>query len=137
MAPPQKPSPGREFAPLAALLEREPDVVGAYLFGSRSRGEARPDSDLDLAVLFDPPATLDRLVDLENRLGKGLALRVQLTDLARAKAFLALAAIEGERVFERDGRRLDEFDLYVLRRAGDLAYFERQRRSELLTPGQS
>lgn len=57
-----------------------------------------------------------------------------MIDLSRAGAFLALDAIRGERIFERDGRRLDELDLYVLRRAGDLAPFERERRRALLTP---
>jgi hypothetical protein len=51
--------------------------------------------------------------------------------------FLALDAIRGERIFGRDGRRLDEFDLYVLRRAGDLAYHERERRRMLLAPRES
>jgi predicted nucleotidyltransferase len=38
-------------------------IACAYLFGSRARGEARPDSDVDLAVLYrdDPPPTLDGL----------------------------------------------------------------------------
>jgi predicted nucleotidyltransferase len=119
---------------IAALCAGQPDVVGVYLFGSRARGEARPDSDLDLAVLCDPPASLDRLLQLEGELDAALGLRVQLVDLGRAKPFLALAAVDGERVFASDGRRLDELDLYVLRRAGDLAHFERERRAALLTP---
>jgi hypothetical protein len=57
---------------------------------------------------------------------------VNVIDLRQADTFLALEAIRGERILERDGRRLDELDLDILRRAGDLAPFERERRRLLL-----
>ena len=37
---------------LVAYLAAQPDVLAAYLFGSYARGDARPDSDVDLAVLL-------------------------------------------------------------------------------------
>ncbi|HSU39694.1 MAG TPA: nucleotidyltransferase domain-containing protein [Polyangiaceae bacterium] len=40
------------------LLRRVPGLSAAYLFGSFGRGEARPDSDVDLALLYArPPAS--------------------------------------------------------------------------------
>ena len=63
-------SDARLAAQLAALLEAEPDVVVAYLFGSRARGTARAGSDADVAVLLaddaDPHA---RHVELSAALG--------------------------------------------------------------------
>jgi predicted nucleotidyltransferase len=40
---------------LRAVLERDDHVIAAYLFGSRARGGARAGSDVDIAVLLDPP----------------------------------------------------------------------------------
>lgn len=114
------------------VLERHPEIVGAYLFGSQARGDETEVSDLDLAVLCDSALALDRLIELQDELEHASGRSVDLVDLARASPFLALDVIRGERIFERDGRYLDEFDLYVLRRAGDLAPFERERRRAML-----
>jgi predicted nucleotidyltransferase len=122
---------------IVAVLERHPEVVGAYLFGSRGRGEEADGSDVDVAVLFDDPTDLEHTIALEDEIERSVGLSVDLVDVARAGPYLALDAVRGERVFERDGRRLDELDLYVLRRAGDLAHFERERRRALLAVGAS
>ena len=49
---------------IAVLKAREPDlrargVARAALFGSAARGEARPDSDVDILVEIDPDALID------------------------------------------------------------------------------
>lgn len=46
----------------AELARRVPEIDAIYLFGSRGRGTARPNSDVDLAVLLRPGAAIpDRL----------------------------------------------------------------------------
>ena len=112
----------------------EPRIRALYLFGSRATGGARPDSDVDLAVLFAEPVGLGDLVALENRFEERLDARVDLINIGTSDPFLALAAIRGERLYCTDPVRCDEFDLYVLRRAGDLEPFERERRAMLLEP---
>jgi hypothetical protein len=47
--------------------------------------------------------------------------------LPEADPFVAAEVIRGERLFADDEDAADEYDLYVLRRAGDLAPFERER----------
>jgi predicted nucleotidyltransferase len=41
-------------ARIAAVLEGRAEVLEAYLFGSAARDEARPHSDVDVAVYVDP-----------------------------------------------------------------------------------
>jgi uncharacterized protein len=53
--------------------------------------------------------------------------RVDLVVLADADPFLAAEIIRGERLYAEDSYQADEYDLYVLRRAGDLAPLERER----------
>ncbi|MEJ0075103.1 MAG: nucleotidyltransferase family protein [Alphaproteobacteria bacterium] len=56
-------------------------ATSLYLFGSSARDEARPDSDLDLFIDYDP-ATRFSLVDLaaiQNLLEERLTAKVDLT----------------------------------------------------------
>jgi hypothetical protein len=57
------PGPGlaaEEIEPGLLRLAADPGVCALVLFGSRARGEARPDSDLDLLV--EAAADVERLV---------------------------------------------------------------------------
>ncbi len=125
-----------------AEIERELRTLGAgdsrilalYLFGSRCRREETEHSDVDVGILWREEQTLRDVLLLEGDLEQRLRLKVDLVDARRANAFLALDIIRGERVFCSDPDRGDEFELYVMRRAGDLAPFERERRRRLLQP---
>lgn len=111
------------------IAESEPRLVGLYLFGSRAHGEEHIESDVDLGALFSETVPVFEQLSLEDRFEQALGRRVDLIDMRHAKPFLALDVIRGERLYESDGLACDEFDLFVLRRAGDLAPFERQRRA--------
>jgi predicted nucleotidyltransferase len=72
-----------ESALRAFFDARSSDVATAYLFGSVARETARPDSDVDVAVLLrrSPPPTLEGLQldmasDLEEVLGRSVDLVV-------------------------------------------------------------
>lgn len=117
---------------VSELARRDAKILGVYLFGSRADGSAGPDSDVDLAVLFRERENLEQLVELQIAFERNLGREVDLIDLGRAGAYLALDAIRGERVYCADEHACDNFDLYVMRRAADLAPFERERRRRLL-----
>ena len=110
-----------------AVLNR--DVSAVYLFGSQSDGSAWPDSDIDLGVLYRTRQPLATTLQLEEECERALGTKVDFVDAARAGAFLALAIGRGERIFCREATEADRFELYVLRRAGDLLPFERQRQA--------
>jgi hypothetical protein len=124
------------------------DLVAVFAYGSRAaetaaRLEGRevksvhPRSDLDLGLLPQRDADLDvsRIVKFMGAIERLLDVpRADIVDLRRAPPYLALDAIRGERLFCADPYETDVFELFVLRRAADLAFHERERRKMLLTP---
>lgn len=76
------------------LLASEPDIraLGVQrlaLFGSVVRGQARPDSDVDLLVQFSPGAkTYDRFFALSELLEACLGRRVELVTVEALSPFL-------------------------------------------------
>ena len=121
-------------ASVRGLAETEPRLVGLYLFGSHADATATAGSDVDLGALFGQPTSLADRVRLEARLSEALGKDVDLVDVGACDAFLAFAIVSGERIYCSDVDRCDEFDLYVMRRAGDLEPFEREKRRMLLGP---
>lgn len=72
----------------SSVIRSYPSVTSAYLFGSRAKGTARPDSDVDIA-LFLPGPGLSRgelvdiggiLIGLENALKRKVDLSVHPPD---------------------------------------------------------
>jgi len=53
-------------------------VKSLAVFGSAARGEAHPDSDIDILVEFDGPPTFDAYMDLKFFLEELLGRRVDL-----------------------------------------------------------
>lgn len=107
---------------LRAALEAEPAILAAWLFGSRARGTARPDSDVDVAVLFgDLVRRAEAAWDLEARLSIGLRLPVQVVAVDAAPADLVRRVLrDGVRLVDRDRaarirfevrKRIEYFDM--------------------------
>ncbi len=111
-----------------AALERHPEVVVAYLFGSAARGRAGPLSDLDVAVLLgegaDPAsAQLDLIGDLAAATGTDRVDVVVLNEAPSELAFrvlrdgrLLLCRDDAARVRHRVRTILEYLDLEPLRR---------------------
>ena len=127
---------------------RDHKLESLYVFGSRAdeilklvSGHGEPpsiqSSDVDIAVKLPPDRELsarqkaEMAVELEDLLNAG---RVDLITLGDADPFLAVNVIRGERLFCSDRYAADEYELYILRRAGDLADFERMRIDLIMNP---
>ncbi len=91
---------------LTEALERRPEVLEAYLFGSHARGEAQPHSDVDVAVRISeaPDAPFgyeaELTADIMSALGEN---RVDVVLLNRAPPLLYHRVLrDGVRLLSRD-----------------------------------
>jgi len=70
-------------------LQKKYGVRGLWVFGSRLRGNARPDSDLDVLVEFDDrPLSLLKFIEIENRLTDLLGIKVDLVEKKALKPLI-------------------------------------------------
>jgi len=118
-----------------------------YAFGSQAKevyGWIRGDvqglniplsSDLDIGVKPAPSKTLSikEKVAVSMELEELFSVRyVDLLVIPEVDPFLAANIIRGERLYCKDVYEADEYDLYILRRAGDLIPLERERISLIM-----
>lgn len=119
--------------------------IAARVRGDDARCD-HPGSDLDIGVRYLADAISARSgggefghrsdAEILDRLDAGVALagelenlfaagRVDLVDVAQSEAFVAVAIVRGELLYRSDPADQAEFELYVLRRAGDMAWHKR------------
>jgi hypothetical protein len=132
-----------------ARLCRAHGAIALYAFGSRAAeiagrvrgGEAPSDrgsADVDVGVLLPKEGTLGErervrlAASIEDMLD---VPRVDLVLLGEASSFLAADVVSGELLVDLSPNATAEFELYALRRAGDLLPFQRARVSAVLDGG--
>lgn len=114
---------GSRAKEVAALIQRKSDIL------------VKSNADVDIAVLPDSRVILSArekveiVLELEDLFGVS---RVDLVILPETDPFLAVNAIRGVRVYCNDEHSADEYELYLLRRAGDLIPLERERISIIM-----
>jgi uncharacterized protein len=106
-------APKRLLDAIARALSPLDEVQAALLFGSRATGRARPDSDVDVAVLLSPDSKADGL-GLRRLVGaltdEIAADRLDVVILNGAPPALAFQVLKhGVVAFERDARPLHRF----------------------------
>ena len=109
-----------------------PGVVAVYVFGSVARAQERPDSDVDVAVLFTtaPPATFDsQPYDIEAELERRLRRPVEIVVLNRAPVDLRIRVQrDGRVVVDRDRAARIAYEVRTRNEAWDLAPILRRYR---------
>lgn len=83
--PAAKTAPDADLADqLRTALEGFPGLELVLLYGSLARGQARPDSDIDLAVQADHPLTAKDRITLIDTVSRAVQRPVDLVDLRTA-----------------------------------------------------
>ena len=93
------------FDRLRSVLEADPRIAYAILFGSRARGRARADSDTDVAIGLRPAVTLSavQIGDLVSRLEAAAGTGVDIVILDEARPGLAYRIFrDGTLLFVKD-----------------------------------
>ena len=110
------------------LLLAFPTMIASYAFGSRVKGTARPDSDLDLAVLVPGYADPIHLWELSNRLATKLGYEVDLLDLRAASTIMQYQVITTGIKLYGESVEADLFELFIYK---EKRYLDRLRADQL------
>lgn len=122
------------------------EIEEMYVFGSRAieitgkikgkEGTAEfPKSDVDIGVMpawgrsLGVQDKVQLAIEMEDFLSVS---RVDIVVLPEAEPFLALDVIRGELIYCEDRDRQAENELHILRRAGDLAYYQKEKIRQIL-----
>lgn len=82
------------------IIQLLPQAELIYLFGSQSNGQAKPDSDYDLAVLLPESLSSVKRWELAQQLADLIGSDVDLIDLRQASPVLRMQIIDkGELIF--------------------------------------
>ncbi len=106
-----------------------PDLIALYRFGSQAKGTARPDSDVDLAVLSRVALSELRRFELAQELATQLHRDVDLVDLRSASTVMRMQVISTGTCLNapsESARR--EFEMYAY---SDYARLNEERREIL------
>ncbi len=83
---------------LTRILRGRPNIRLAILFGSRAGGDARSDSDIDLALLADEPLSGATVLELMEAIGGEFGCPVDIVDLYHVPQPITGQAFKGKRL---------------------------------------
>jgi len=94
-----------------------PKCKAAWMFGSFARGESRADSDIDVAVMFEPSAQTDvwQLRQQAQALASQWGREVDLVNIRDVSPVLQFEIIQSnQRLFAKDAEQADNFELFAM-----------------------
>ena len=117
------------------IAKAYPQVILAYLFGSRVQGSLGPQSDYDIALAVDRNASKASLrADLGSALARKLGSdKVDIVLLNEASIDLAFAIIsQGELLYEREDCARVDYEAQIMNMYFDYLPFLRMARKDIL-----
>ena len=87
---------------LTRFLTRYPNLKLAMLFGSQATGQASPDSDIDLGLLFDMPLSGSDKLEIIEAIGTEFGRPVDIVDLFYAPEPVTGQVFKGKRLLGDD-----------------------------------
>jgi predicted nucleotidyltransferase len=98
VAPRNFPAPPQAMEERLASRLRAAGAAYAAVFGSLARGEARPDSDIDVAVSFGKPMSSDLRLAVTGIVADAAGRSVDLVDLESADGLILARALGGREI---------------------------------------
>jgi predicted nucleotidyltransferase len=126
-----QPSAEEIAAMLRPFIAADTRILAAYLLGSAVSGRMRPDSDIDVALLFRSGQRMDALerAELGARIGFEIGRDVDMGELGSGNLIYAKEALlTGRRIFSRDTSASDVAEATLL---GMYTSFNEERREVL------
>ncbi len=102
------------------------EIIAVYLFGSRAEGVARPDSDLDIAVLVEkqPEDRFAYRMGLAEDLEKLTGIHTEVVILQEVPLLLQFQVLKhGKLLFERDPAQRAAYQMHLMSRYYDYKRF--------------
>ncbi|MDB9543249.1 nucleotidyltransferase domain-containing protein [Microcystis aeruginosa CS-1036] len=123
---------------ITAIVEKLPNLKLLILFGSRARGEHKPDSDWDFAVLYEERSAqkdISSLLKIYTLLEQALEIpedKIDVIDLKECSPILAhYVARDGQLLYERETGLFEVFKEKFLMNPEESKALYRQLRNNL------
>jgi len=111
------------------MLEKEKNILFAYIFGSYARGEARENSDIDVAIYVKkvPKDIFKYENKIASKIEKEIKKQVEVRILNKLP-FLLQSRItkEGKLIFSKNEKERIKFETFVLSNYLDFSYLMKE-----------
>ena len=102
------------------------DIKLAFLIGSYAKGTARPDSDVDVAVLFGRSFDVKQVLDLKEQLTELVGVDVDLVVLDSVGPVMKMQVLKTGILLHAEKGAYEQFFVSTVNEYDDLKYYRRE-----------
>lgn len=108
------------------------DIKLAFLIGSYAKGTARPDSDVDVAVLFGRSFDVKQVLDLKEQLTELVGVDVDLVVLDSVGPVMKMQVLKTGILLHAEKGAYEQFFVSTINEYDDLKYCRREIEENIL-----